>query len=289
MTYTPIAKLKKFTDKKNNIQVWLNNIEKAITANGWNDTRAIQAIPYFFQDTVNLWYQSLVNKPQDFNAFKINILQCVCPIHPVDLQAAITNAKNFEATELETNHTQTNLGTGHAQNMNFQHYLSLLITPKDAIFNNLKPNQKQPLISNISLATISNDKSLVAIFYFEFEKTTPVLLFNGAALDTKPITAMYTNVKVDGHTIKLILDSGLAGSIITKQLIDQLGYQVDHAASTRIITADGVTKTSIGEIDNFPIKVNGITVPIKVLVMKTTQYQALIGNKWLSKTNAMLD
>ncbi|KAG9292583.1 hypothetical protein G9A89_006954 [Geosiphon pyriformis] len=100
---------------------------------------------------------------------------------------------------------------------------------------------------------------------------------------------MYTNAKVDGYSIKLILDSELAGSIITRQLIDQLGCQVDHAASTRIITADGVTKPPIGEIDDFPIEVNNIIVPIKVLIMKATQYQALIGNDWLFKTNTTLD
>ncbi|KAG9293529.1 hypothetical protein G9A89_005532 [Geosiphon pyriformis] len=67
---------------------------------------------------------------------------------------------------------------------------------------------------------------------------------------------MYTNAKIDGHSIKLILDSGLAGSIITKQLMDQLSHQVNCAASARIITADRTTKTLIGKINNFPIEVN---------------------------------
>ncbi|KAG9295854.1 hypothetical protein G9A89_006593 [Geosiphon pyriformis] len=30
-------------------------------------------------------------------------------------------------------------------------------------------------------------------------------------------------------------------------------------------------------------------VPIKVLIIEATQYQALVGNDWLSKTNALLD
>ncbi|KAG9304862.1 hypothetical protein G9A89_001760 [Geosiphon pyriformis] len=55
--------------------------------------------------------------------------------------------------------------------------------------------------------------------------------------------------------------------------MDQLGCQVDRAASTRIIIADGATKTSISEIDNFPFEVNNIVTPIKVLVMEATQYQ----------------
>ncbi|KAG9297959.1 hypothetical protein G9A89_018787 [Geosiphon pyriformis] len=73
----------------------------------------------------------------------------------------------------------------------------------------------------------------------------PVLLFSGAILDTKLITTMYTDTKVN----------------------DQLGCRVDCAVSTKIIMADGATKTPI---------VNGITVPIKVLVIKATQYQALV-------------
>ncbi|KAG9305504.1 hypothetical protein G9A89_006474 [Geosiphon pyriformis] len=50
---------------------------------------------------------------------------------------------------------------------------------------------------------------------------------HGAALEEKPITAMYTDAKIDGHPIKFILNSGSAGSIITKQLMNQLGCQVD--------------------------------------------------------------
>ncbi|KAG9292971.1 hypothetical protein G9A89_016333 [Geosiphon pyriformis] len=179
--------------------------------------------------------------------------------------------------------------TENSQNPNAQHYLSLLVTSEDVSPNNWKSNQHKLLISNIPPATVTNDKSLATIFPFEFEETTPVSLFSRTALNTKPITAMYIDAKVDDHVIKLILDSGSADSIITKQLMDQLGCQVDHTTSARIITANGVTKTPIGEIDDFPIEVNGITVPIKVLVIEATQYQALVGNDWLFKTNIMFD
>ncbi|KAG9288461.1 hypothetical protein G9A89_015667 [Geosiphon pyriformis] len=85
---------------------------------------------------------------------------------------------------------------------------------------------------------------------------------------------MYTNTRVNGQSIKLIFNSGLAGSIVTRQLMDQL--------------ADRATKTPIGKIDNFPFKVNSIIISIKVLVIKATQYQALVSNDWLSKTNTEL-
>ncbi|KAG9303591.1 hypothetical protein G9A89_018487 [Geosiphon pyriformis] len=185
--------------------------------------------------------------------------------------------------------SQFNLGTGATQNLNFQNYLSLLITPEDASANNLESTQKQPLTSNIPSVTITEDKFLTTIFPFKFEKTTATPLFSGAAFEAKPITAIYMDAKVNGQSIKLILDSSSAGSIITQQLIDQLSHQVDYTASARIITANGVTKTPISEIDEFPFEVNDIITPIKVLVMEATQYQALVGNDWLFKTNAVLD
>ncbi|KAG9288352.1 hypothetical protein G9A89_021383 [Geosiphon pyriformis] len=148
----------------------------------------------------------------------------------------------------------------------------------------------QSTITNtIPPATIFNNESLAAIFSFKLEENISIPLFSGATLKEKPITAMYTNTRVDGHSIKLILDSESAGSIITRQLMDQLGCRVDCTTSTCIITADGATKTPIGKIDDFPFEINSLITPIKVLVMEATQYQALVGNDWLSKTNAVFD
>ncbi|KAG9306838.1 hypothetical protein G9A89_005739 [Geosiphon pyriformis] len=208
--------------------------------------------------------------PQILNQFirelHSSIFQWVCPIHPANLPTAVTHTKDFEATELEANHVQTinlvmngsseldsklkqfrscprNLDTGHAQNPNSQHYLSLLVTLEDTTSNKLEPNQ-QLLTNTIPPATIFNDKSLAVIFSFELKETTLVPLFNGAA---------------------------------SKKNSSQ------QSASARVITADGATKTLIGKIDHFPFEVNGIVTPIKVLVIEATQYQALVGNDWLSK------
>ncbi|KAG9287275.1 hypothetical protein G9A89_008905 [Geosiphon pyriformis] len=41
--------------------------------------------------------------------------------------------------------------------------------------------------------------------------------------------------------------------------------------------ANGAIKTLIGKIDDLPIEINSIIVPIKVLIIEATQYQALNG------------
>ncbi|KAG9303834.1 hypothetical protein G9A89_018731 [Geosiphon pyriformis] len=171
-----------------------------------------------------------------------------------------------DTTKLEI----VNGSTEYTQNPNFQNYLSLLITPEDATFNKSEVNQK-PFTNNILPATITEDKSLTAIFFFEFKKPIEMPLFSEVTLESKSITVIYTNAKVAGQHIKLILDSESAG--------------IDHAASIRIITADRATKTLISEIDNFLFEVNNIIILIKILVMEATQYQALVGNNWLLKAN----
>ncbi|KAG9296959.1 hypothetical protein G9A89_003673 [Geosiphon pyriformis] len=56
---------------------------------------------------------------------------------------------------------------------------------------------------------------------------SPFLLSNAVANEQKAITAMYTEAEVEGKPIRLILDSGSAGSIITYQLMQQLKRNVD--------------------------------------------------------------
>ncbi|KAG9292041.1 hypothetical protein G9A89_017941 [Geosiphon pyriformis] len=138
-------------------------------------------------------------------------------------------------------------------------------------------------LTTIPPARIAENANLSDIFPFEFEANkSPFLLSNAAANEQKAIMAMYTEAEVEGKTIRLILDSGSVGSIITYQ-------NVDRPAQTVIITADGIKKTPVGEIDNFPFTLDRITIPIKVLVINAPQYQALIGNNWLQKANANLN
>ncbi|KAG9301280.1 hypothetical protein G9A89_012663 [Geosiphon pyriformis] len=315
MAYAPIAKLEKFTGKDDDAQVWLNDVEKAITVNRWNNTRALQTIPYFLQDIANSWYQTntfttikqrkteavttylgcfhrnlcqiqaiqadYFTVPQILNQFicelHSSLLQRVCPMHPQTLQDAVTNTRDFELAELEANHAQAiNLVMNRSSDLD-----SKLKQLSDSINQKLEgyladnytiyqPPQQYPELSikhrtvstelptydatailsttNLSADNTSNLSTTVSAYLLAAaSKITPVLLFSGAALDTKLITAMYTDTKVDGH-------------------------QVDRAVSAHIITADRATKTPIGKIDNLPIEVNNIIVSIKALVIEATQY-----------------
>ncbi|KAG9296977.1 hypothetical protein G9A89_001768 [Geosiphon pyriformis] len=101
-------------------------------------------------------------------------------------------------------------------------------------------------------ARITENANLSNIFSFEFEANeSPFLLSNAVANKQKAITAMYTEAEVEEKPIRLILDT-----------------------QTIIVTADSMKKTPVGEIDNFPFTIDGITISVKVLVMDAPQYQA---------------
>ncbi|KAG9288412.1 hypothetical protein G9A89_015618 [Geosiphon pyriformis] len=186
-------------------------------------------------------------------------------------------------------------GTNQQTNPNYQNYQQTYLNiPENLIIGNndgrninrIKNSSK--LSQTIPPAVATEDSSLAAIFSFELEENEA--MFSGAASDEKcAITAMYTEATVNNTPIKLILDSRSAGSIVMLQLVNQLGFKVDCAMTSQIITADGSTKLPHGKIDSFSFKINGIVIPTKVLIMDATQYQALVGNDWLTKANTTLD
>ncbi|KAG9289373.1 hypothetical protein G9A89_007934 [Geosiphon pyriformis] len=156
--------------------------------------------------------------------------------------------------------------------------------------NEVAAPRSNPSNNTIPPAQIAQNANLLDIFPFEFKANeSPFLLSNAAANEQKAITAMYTKATVERKPIRLILDSESAESIITYQLMQQLQKTVNRPAQTVIVTANGMKKTPVREIDNFPFTIDGITIPVKVLVIDALQYQALVRNNWLLKVNANLD
>ncbi|KAG9293601.1 hypothetical protein G9A89_005604 [Geosiphon pyriformis] len=126
--------------------------------------------------------------------------------------------------------------------------------------NRINPNnhkvaalRSNPSNNIISPAQIAQNANLLDIFPFEFEANELLFLFSNAAVNKqKAITAMYTEA----------------------ELMQQLQRTVNRPAQTVIVTANGIKKTPVEEIDNFPFTINEIIILIKVLVINAPQYQA---------------
>ncbi|KAG9294431.1 hypothetical protein G9A89_001936 [Geosiphon pyriformis] len=117
--------------------------------------------------------------------------------------------------------------------------------------NEVAAPRSNPSNKTIPSAQIAQNTNLSDIFPFEFEANKSPFLFSNAAVnEQKAITAMYTEAEMEKKPIQLILNSGSAET-------------------------DDIKKTPVEEINNFPFTIDGITIPVKVLVMDVSQYQAL--------------
>ena len=102
-------------------------------------------------------------------------------------------------------------------------------------------------------------------------------------------TVLECQVEIDGNDIPAIIDSGAAASIVTRDTIEQLGYEPEEASNCEIITATGERSKSLGRIRDFPITINGKQIPIDVEVMEADSYHLLLGNNWMTKAGAIYD
>ncbi|KAG9295957.1 hypothetical protein G9A89_011809 [Geosiphon pyriformis] len=312
---TYIAKISEFNgeDIETSLQEWLDQVTKAGDANRWNAARMLRTILYFLKGTVGEWFENLAAPFNDWNAFKAvflkqftdnntsiilhKLIKKVRPHMPEDLNSAIQHMKRYEMAMEEANRTKlVNLAIGETSSAAEKKIDQL--TKKD--FHHTAPLEGRAAaqqqnssytLTTIPPARIAENANLSDIFPFEFEANeSPFLPSNAAANEQKTIMAMYIEAEVKGKTIRLILDSRSAGSIITYQLMQQLKRNVDQPAQTVIVTADGMKKIPVEEIDNFLFTLDGITIPVKVLVMDAPQYQALLTifyqrqHAWVSAT-----
>ncbi|KAG9296920.1 hypothetical protein G9A89_006875 [Geosiphon pyriformis] len=130
---------------------------------------------------------------------------------------------------------------------------SYLTMPEEQEFHHTAPSegraaaqQQNPFYNHTTIppAQIAENTNLTDIFPFEFEANESLfLLSNAAANEQKAIMAMYTEAEVEEKTICLILDNGSTGIIVI---------------------ANGMKKTLVREIDNFPFTLDGITILVKL-------------------------
>ncbi|KAG9305624.1 hypothetical protein G9A89_001685 [Geosiphon pyriformis] len=116
-------------------------------------------------------------------------------------------------TELPTYDATANLSTTNLSALSICHLLTAVPTHLSAVVSG---NLLTPTNSNTTTELTLKQNSKVKTDTTKLEiEPIEMPLFSGAALESKPITAMYTNAKVNGQHIKLILNSESASSIIT--------------------------------------------------------------------------
>ncbi|KAG9301844.1 hypothetical protein G9A89_004523 [Geosiphon pyriformis] len=264
---TYIAKIPEFNreDIETSLQEWLDQVTKAGDANGWNAARMLRTIPYFLKGTAGEWFENLATPFNDWNAFKAAFLEQF-----TNNNTSITLCNCFRNIKQEPSES-TNDYYSDAQILD-----QFIAGLKDKLIKKVCPHAPEDLNSAIQH---------VKRYEIAIEEANHTKLVNLAIEETSSAAeekidqlTKKTEAEVKGKTICLILDSGSARSIITYQLMQQLKKNVDRPAQTVIITTNDIKKTPVGEIDNFPFTLDGITIPVKVLVMDAVTSRILAIN-----------
>ena len=99
-------------------------------------------------------------------------------------------------------------------------------------------------------------------------------------------TAAKVNLRIDGKAQTAIVDSGAATSIITKTLLNRLGFEVDSPSKLVVVTANGARTKSLGIVSNLLITIGKINIPTSFQVLESKDEVLILGNEWLREANA---
>ena len=104
----------------------------------------------------------------------------------------------------------------------------------------------------------------------------------------KAVEAVYCSATVDNKPIYLILDSGSAGSVMSKAFLQQLGRKIESASMITMINIQGGRSRPLGWVTNIPLQLDNVEIPISVDITESTDYYIVAGNDWLSKCRGRL-
>src|SRR3954447_6462071 len=102
-------------------------------------------------------------------------------------------------------------------------------------------------------------------------------------------TAAKVTLRIAGKAQTAIIDSGAATSIITKALLDRLGYEVNKPSKLVVVTANGARTKSLGIVNNLPITLGKISTPTSFQVLESKDEVLILGNEWLRENKAIMD
>src|SRR6266542_7060466 len=99
-------------------------------------------------------------------------------------------------------------------------------------------------------------------------------------------SAVRTTIRVKGHLVKAIVDSGASVSIITLPIVKQLRLQMSPADGSSIVAVDQAKKKVIGFVRGAPLAIADARVPVDLMVIDALRAVLLVGTDWLRRYSA---
>src|SRR2546423_762764 len=107
--------------------------------------------------------------------------------------------------------------------------------------------------------------------------------------DSQTTTAARCDIYINNEKLFAVINSGAATSIMTKKLMDKLGYKINELSKLTIITANGSRIRSLGKINRVPLELEDEFIPTTFQVLDSVDDTLILGNDWLQKVQAVLN
>ncbi|KAF0465054.1 gag-pol fusion protein [Gigaspora margarita] len=107
--------------------------------------------------------------------------------------------------------------------------------------------------------------------------------------DVSPIEVTYCKATIEQHPIYLILDIGSSKSLVSYEFLKKIEKEIDKPSVRNLIDVHGQKKHPLGVVENLPIVVNKIKIPIDVEVTEAKDYTVIVGTDWLGKVKGRID
>ena len=102
-------------------------------------------------------------------------------------------------------------------------------------------------------------------------------------------SSAYTHCVIEEIRTPCIVDTGAAGCIISKTLLDRIGWGIEEAANQKISVAVGPDHLPLGMIFDLPIQFGKLIIVTDAMVVEVDSYDLILGMDWLTKAKAIVD
>ncbi len=165
------------------------------------------------------------------------------------------------------------------------------------IMKEVQPFNMEQHISNLpSGLTISQAASWIPGYRRDFFKavrkgrdTNENTNYLGRSGENNNTTAMKCNGEIDGVPMDVIIDTGAANSMISKNLMERLAYNIGERSNKIFTTANGTREPSLGKIKNVELFLEGRPTKVDFEVVNSSKEILLLGIDWQQKVKAVID
>ena len=102
------------------------------------------------------------------------------------------------------------------------------------------------------------------------------------------VVAVRCDLTINNTTVKAVVDTGAATSIMTSSLLRQLNLEIEESSKTRFIIANGERQASLGKTE-IEIEINDWIIPMTVEIIENKKKELLLGTKFLAEMKGLID